>query len=151
MMYLLLIVGFVLLVKGADMFVDGSSSIAGILKVPSLIIGLTIVAFGTSLPELITTLTAIAKKQSSLSVGNIIGANIIDLTMILPVCSLVSGGSLPISTMAARIDIPACLIVGLIAMIPTLITKKFTRVQGIVLLVVYAAYVFITTSGVIAF
>ena len=145
------VVGTIGIVVGADLLVDQGSFIAAEIGIPERIISVTVIAIGTSLPELITTLTAIAKKQSSLSVGNIIGANIIDLTMILPVCSLVSGGSLPISTMAARIDIPACLIVGLIAMIPTLITKKFTRVQGVVLLVVYAVYVFITSSGVIAF
>ncbi len=144
-------VGTAGIVIGADLLVDQGSFIAAEIGIPERIISVTVIAIGTSLPELITTITAIAKKQASLSAGNIIGANIIDLTMILPICSLVSGGSLPISRMAACIDIPACLIVGLIAMIPTLITKKFTRIQGVVLLVVYAIYVYITTSGVIAF
>ena len=144
-------VGTAGIVIGADLLVDQGSFIAAEIGIPERIISVTVIAIGTSLPELITTITAIAKKQASLSAGNIIGANIIDLTMILPICSLVSGGSLPISRMAACIDIPACLIVGLIAMIPTLITKKFTRIQGVALLVVYAIYVYITTSGVIAF
>ncbi len=145
------VIGTVGIVIGADLLVDQGSFIASEIGIPERIISVTVIAIGTSLPELITTITAIAKKQASLSVGNIIGANIIDLTMILPICSLVSGGSLPISKMAAYIDIPACLIVGIIAMIPALITRKFTKLQGVVLLVVYAVYVYITTSGVVAF
>ena len=70
---------------------------------------------GTSLPELVTTITAIVKKQAALSVGNILGANIMDLTMIMPLCALVSGKALPISPASARLDLPACLLVGLVA------------------------------------
>lgn len=145
------VVGTIGIVVGADLLVDQGTFIANEIGIPERIISVTIIAIGTSLPELITTLTAIAKKQSSLSVGNIIGANIIDMTMILPVCSLVSGGSLPISEMAAKIDIPAALIVGLIAIVPTLILKRFTKIQGVILLIVYAAYVVITSSGIVAF
>ena len=70
------------------------------------VISVTIIAIGTSLPELVTTLTAIAKKQGSLSAGNIIGANIIDLTLILPVCALIYGSKLPASPTVAMVDIP---------------------------------------------
>lgn len=143
-------VGTVGIVWGADLLVDNGSFIAEGLGVPERIISVTVIAIGTSLPELITTLTAIAKKQASLSAGNIIGANIIDLTLILPVCSLISGGSLPITGAAAGVDIPACLIVGIITMVPALITQKFSRMQGIVMLIVYGAYVCIT-SGVVSF
>ena len=90
---------------------------------------LTIIAIGTSLPELVTTVTAIAKKEASLSAGNIIGANIIDLTLILPICAIVSGGVLPVTESFATFDIPACLIISTVALIPTLITKKFTKLQ----------------------
>lgn len=143
-------VGTVGIVWGADLLVDNGSFIAAEIGVPERIISVTVIAIGTSLPELITTITAIAKKQASLSAGNIIGANIIDLTLILPVCSLISGGSLPITGAAARVDIPACLIVGGIAIIPALITRRFSRIQGIVMLIVYGAYVCIT-SGVVSF
>lgn len=74
---------------------DHGGNLARLIGVPERIIGVTLIAVGTSLPELVTTLTAIAKKQASLSAGNIIGANIIDLTLILPICSLISGGALP--------------------------------------------------------
>ena len=91
-----------------------------------------------------TTITAIAKKQSSLSVGNILGANIMDLTLIMPLSALVSGKSLPVSATAAMLDLPICLLVGLVAVIPAMIKSKFTRLQGIILLAIYAVYVVAT-------
>ena len=132
------------IVIGARLLVNEGSEIARLLSVPERIIGVTMVAVGTSLPELITTITAISKKQSELSVGNIIGANIMDLTLIMPLSSFVSGRALPISRMSMLVDLPACLIVGLIAIIPALIRKKFSRVQGICLLAVYIGYLVMT-------
>lgn len=132
------------IVIGARLLVDEGSEIARLLSVPERIIGVTMVAIGTSLPELITTVTAISKKQSELSVGNIIGANIMDLTLIMPISALVAGKSLPISRMSMYIDLPACLLVGLLALVPALIRKKFSRAQGICLLTVYVAYVILT-------
>ena len=82
-MYIFLIVGFVLLIKGADFFVDGASSIAKILKVSPLIIGLTIVAFGTSFPELAVSVTSAIKGQNALAVGNVVGSNIFNALMVL--------------------------------------------------------------------
>lgn len=87
MMYLLLIVGFVLLVKGADLFVDGSSSIAGILKVPSVIIGLTIVAMGTSAPEAAVSITAGLAGNSDISLGNVIGSNLFNQLGVIGLCA----------------------------------------------------------------
>lgn len=143
------IAGTVGIVLGAQLLIDNGSELARFIGVPERIIGVTIIAIGTSLPELVTTISAIAKKQASLSVGNIIGANIIDLTLILPISSMIFGGSLPVSRQVAMIDLPACLLVGCIAVIPALIGKKFRRSQGIVLLFTYAAYVVITCSGLI--
>lgn len=142
-------VGAVGIVVGAQLLVDHGSELARIIGVPERIIGVTVIAIGTSLPELVTTLTAIAKGQSSLSVGNIIGANIIDLTLILPVCALISGGALPVSRTVAMIDLPACLLVGFIALVPALVKKRFMRWQGFTLLGVYAVYLFITRSGLV--
>ena len=90
--------GITAIVVGSRLLITYGSELALQLGVPSSIIGVTMVAIGTSLPELVTTLTAIAKKEASMSVGNIIGANVIDLTMILPVCSAVSGGRLTIGS-----------------------------------------------------
>ena len=138
------VLGAVMIVIGAQLLVDNGTTIAEFFKVPERVIGITIIAVGTSLPELVTTLTAIRKHESSLSAGNIIGANIIDITLIMPLASLISGKALPVSSTVAMLDLPACLIVGSIAMIPTLITKRFSRWQGVVLLVVYAAYITIS-------
>ena len=115
-----------------------------------VIIGVTLIAVGTSLPELITTVTAIAKKESSLSAGNILGANIIDLTLILPICALISGGTLPVTPNVRTIDMPACLLVGTIVVVPTLISKKFSKWQGFLLLAVYVTYIVLTSTLVLA-
>lgn len=135
------ILGVIGIVWGADLLVDKGCALAAIFGVPEGIIGVTIVAIGTSLPELVTTITAIVKKQSSLSVGNIIGANIIDLTVIMPLCAVVSGKALPVSDQMISLDMPACMLVCLIAMVPALIWEKFRRWQGVTLLIVYVGYV----------
>ena len=77
---LFLVIGFVFLVKGADIFVEGSSSIAKKFKVPSIIIGLTIVALGTSLPELVTSVTAAKRGNAGIAIGNIVGSNIFNIS-----------------------------------------------------------------------
>ena len=83
MNYILLLIGFALLVKGADYFVDGSSNIAKKLRIPSLIIGLTIVAFGTSAPEAAVSITASINGQNGMAIGNVIGSNIFNLLMVI--------------------------------------------------------------------
>lgn len=135
------------IVIGAQLLVDNGSELARILGIPESIIGATLIAVGTSLPELVTTLTAIAKKEGSLSIGNILGANIIDLTMILPISSMLAGGTLTISTQACLVDLPACLAVGLMAVLPPLIAQRFFRVQGILMLLFYIAYVIVICSA----
>ncbi len=137
------------IVFGADFLVDSATDIALWLGVSERIIGVTIVAIGTSLPELVTTLTAIIKKQSDLSVGNILGANILDVTLIMPLCSIISKKTLEVSEAFKIIDTPACLLVGLIAVVPMLISSKFKRWQGVTLLSVYIAYLVITCIGII--
>ncbi len=139
-------VGTIGIVWGADLLVDNGSELARFIGISERIIGVTVIAVGTSLPELITTITAIVKKESSLSVGNILGANIIDLTLILPVSALVSGQALPIASASAVLDLPACLLVGGVALIPTMFTQKFTRVQGVLLLSIYIVYMVLTCA-----
>jgi len=138
---LLFVVGAAGIVIGARLLVDNGSSLARLIGIPESIIGLTFVAIGTSLPELVTTITAIVKKQSALSVGNIIGANIIDLTLILPACALAAGGTLPVQPQSALFDMPVCLILTCVALVPSLITGKFQKWQGFVLLAGYITYV----------
>lgn len=138
------VVGAIGIIWGADLLVDNGSELARFIGISERIIGVTVIAIGTSLPELITTISAIAKKESSLSVGNILGANIIDLTLILPISALVSGKALPISPASAMLDLPACLLVGGIALVPTMFTQKFSKLQGGLLLAVYAVYMVLT-------
>ena len=138
------VVGTVGIVLGAQLLINNGCELARFFGVSERIIGVTLVAIGTSLPELITTITAIVKKESALSVGNILGANIMDLTLIMPLSSLISGKALPVAATSAMLDLPACLVVGLIAVVPAMIKSKFSRWQGFALLTVYAAYVVLT-------
>ena len=135
------ILGCAGIVIGARLLVDNGTIIAQILHVPDSIISVTMIAIGTSLPELITAITAIRKKQGALSAGNIIGANIIDTTLILPVCSLAAGKPLTISAQSLKFDLPVCLIVNALIFIPTLMKSKFSRFQGVLVIAVYAAYI----------
>lgn len=136
------------IVIGARLLVDNGTALARLLGVPEGIIGATLVAVGTSLPELVTTITAIAKKQAGLSIGNIIGANIIDLTLILPLCSVISGKALPILRQNTLLDMPFCLGLILIAVVPTLVSGRFRKAQGAVMLGVYAVYIALLCAGV---
>lgn len=139
--------GAVGIVVGANLLVNNGSELARYIGISERIIGVTLVAVGTSLPELVTTITAIVKKQSSLSIGNILGANIIDLTLILPVSMICAGKPLPIAASSAALDFPACLLAGCIAIIPMIITSKFKRWQGFALLGVYAVYLVLTCTA----
>ena len=140
------LLGAVGIILGARLLVDNGSTLARLCGVSERVISVTIIAVGTSLPELVTTITAIVRKPSSLSAGNIIGANIIDLTLILPACALIYGGKLPVIGTVGILDMPACLLIGLICVVPTLITRKFARWQGICVLLVYVTYVVITVA-----
>ena len=143
---LLLSVGMVLLIKGADWFVAGASSIAKSLKITSLIIGLTLVSIGTSMPEFSVSLTSSIKGFNDISFGNIIGSNIIDLVLILPICSIVSKGKLIIERQSMYLDVPVLLIILLVAILPTMINKRFTKIQGVTLLIMYIIYLVLATT-----
>ena len=136
--------GAAAVVLGADLLVDSGSALARLAGVSERVVGVTIVAVGTSLPELVTTVTAVAKRQSALSVGNILGANILDLTLILPMSALAAGKALPVSAASARLDLPACLLAGCVALLPAMAAARFRRWQGVALLAIYAAYLVLT-------
>ena len=141
----LFIVGAVAIVVGAQLMCDNGAEFASLLGVSDAIIGVTILAVGTSLPELVTAVTAVIKKKSDLSVGNIIGANIIDISLILPLCAFITagkfGGALPVSAQSTVLDFPFCLAVAGFALIPALIFGKFKRWQGALLIAGYVAYI----------
>ena len=138
MMYLLLLVGFVLLIKGADMFVDGSSSIAGILKVPSLIIGLTIVAMGTSAPEASVSVTAGLAGNADISLGNVVGSNIFNVLMVVGLCAIIFPAETPKDIMKRDLWWNIAASIGLLLLI---LDKKLSRVDGVILLVAFVTYI----------
>lgn len=150
---LFFILGTAGIVFGAEFLVGSGKTIASGMGVSEAIIGFTVIALGTSLPELVTTLTAIRKKESSLSVGNIIGANIIDLTLILPLCAMINGKALPVEKVNLVFDFPVCILASVIAVVPTMIQGKFKKWQGFALLTVYVAYMVflvLNETGVVA-
>jgi len=106
--FLILVAGFVALVKGADIFVDGSSALAKIFKVPGVIIGLTVVALGTSLPELAVSTTAALQGANEIALSNVIGSNIFNLLVVLGVCAVIH--SVPVDAVIIRRDFPLSII-----------------------------------------
>lgn len=140
---LLIIVGFFLLIVGADILVKGSSNIAQKFNIPEMIIGLTIVCIGTSMPEIIITITSATKDYADLIVGNAVGSNLCNLLLILGLVSIIRPVKLEneIRVMHLPISILATLLVLFIGN-TTFISDKFTinRVEGIILLIIAAIY-----------
>ena len=143
----LLVVGAALIAVGADLLVDNAEIIASRFGVPDSVIALTIVALGTSLPELVTAITSLIKGHSSLSLGNIIGANLFNIVLVSGTAITIRPFGLPCDKSIAGInssllvDIPVVLFVMLVLTIPTLRRERLSRVQGIVLLATYAAFI----------
>ena len=144
--YLLLIIGFVFLVKGADWFVDGSSSAARLLKVPSIVIGLTIVAFGTSAPELAVSLTAALNGSNGIAVGNVVGSNFFNLLMIIGICALIK--PMHINKNILKSEFPISIVCGILLLVmladATVFYKSeniLSHLDGIILLVLFALFV----------
>ena len=144
MTYLLLLVGFLLLLKGADFFVDGSSSIAGILRVPSIVIGLTIVAMGTSAPETAVSITAGLAGNSDISLGNIVGSNIFNLLMVIGVSALLRPITTPKDMLKRDLWWNIAVSAGLVIL---LLDFKLSRLEGIILLIGMTAYLFVVIRG----
>lgn len=138
--FVLFAFGTIMIVIGSNLMVNYGGKLAEAFGVPERVIAVTLVAVGTSLPELVTTITAIIKKEPSLSVGNIIGANILNVTMIMPVASFLSGSNLPISKSAAAVDLPWMVGMTLLALLPIIIRQKSHRLQGVVMLGAYIIY-----------
>lgn len=134
------LLGAAAIIGGSQLLVTGGSGIAGFFGVPERIIAVTLLAVGTSLPELVTTLTAVRKGEAALCVGNIVGANIIDLSLILPLCSAASKGTLPLLQQNLTIDLPVTALVLAVAAIPMLLRGKSSRAQGVLLWILYGLY-----------
>ena len=142
----LLVVGATLIAVGADLLVDNGTIIAERLGVPSTVIALTFVALGTSLPELVTAITSLIKGSGALSLGNIIGANMFNLVLVMGLSVTLAPFDVPCDKLIAGInsslviDIPVMILVSCIMIIPALIRGKMARIQGILLLAIYAGF-----------
>lgn len=143
---LFLVLGAVLIAVGADLLVDNGTLIAQALGVPESVIALTFVALGTSLPELVTAVTSLIKGHGSLSLGNVIGANLFNLVLVSGVSVSLSPFAVPEGSMllgqkaSLVLDIPVMFAVMLLLALPALIKGKLYRAQGVTLLIIYAAF-----------
>ena len=138
-MYLWLLVGFILLIKGADYFVEASSAVAKRLRIPSIIIGLTIVAFGTSAPELAVSVSASLAGNNDIAIGNVIGSNIFNLLVVLGVCGVIR--PFPVRL---RWDFVGSILAGAVLLLMILFDNNVSRMDGIILLVLFAGFVALT-------
>lgn len=138
MMYVILIAGFVLLIKGADLFVDGSSSTAKRLKIPSLIIGMTIVAMGTSMPETSVSVSAALAGKNELAISNAVGSNIFNLMIVCGICAIMC--PLAVNRETLKRDFPFSIIVAGLLLLLGGIGMDVNRLEGIILLVVFAVF-----------
>lgn len=147
MIYFLLIIGFILLIKGADLFVSGSSGLAKFFKIPPIIIGLTIVAFGTSAPEAAVSISAAIKGSESISVGNIVGSNLINISMIIGITAFIF--PLKVERATIRKEIPLALL-GSIALLILILDKSLqnslvsslSRADGLILLSFFSVFLY---------
>ena len=143
---MLLIAGAAVIAVGARLLVDNGTLIAQALGVPDSVIGLTVVALGTSLPELITAITALLKGHSALSLGNVIGANLFNIVLVSGIAITISPFSVPAEKVIGGmnsslvVDIPLMLGVMALLCVPALLREKLARWQGVLLLCIYAAF-----------
>ncbi len=147
LLIVLIVVGAALIAVGADLLVDNGTLIAEGLGVPESVIALTFVALGTSLPELVTAITSLAKGYGALSLGNVIGANLFNLVLVSGISCTLSPFAVPvgkrIGSMPASfvVDIPLMFAVMAFMTVPSIIRGKMARIQGIILLAVYVAFI----------
>ena len=125
---IMLIIGFVLLIKGADVFVDGASNVAYNYKIPTIIVGLTIVAFGTSAPEAAVSITASLKGSNAISLGNIVGSNIFNILGVLGISALI--GNLKVDEVLEKRDFPIIIISSIILLLVAYFIGTINRIIG---------------------
>jgi cation:H+ antiporter len=144
---LLILAGLVVLVLGSRWLVEGASALAAALGASELVIGLTIVAAGTSLPEVATSVIAALKGERDIAVGNIIGSNIFNLLGVLGIASVVASGGVPVAPAALRFDLPV-MVASAIACVPICyIGARVSRGEGALLLGMYVVYLAVLLTG----
>ena len=136
--FILLVIGFVMLIKGADWFVEGSSKIAGKFGIPQIVIGLTIVAMGTSAPEAAVSITAALKGSAEITIGNVVGSNILNILLILGITSVIIPLSVKKNTL--NIEIPFVIAISAILAFLGLKDGSISRLDGILLLLMFVAF-----------
>ncbi len=137
---LLLVLGFAMLVKGADWFVDGAAGVADKLGVSQLVIGLTIVAMGTSAPEAAVSITAALKGNADITIGNVVGSNILNVLIILGIVSVII--ATPVAKSIIKIDLPFMVGITLLLLVLGYFGEDITRIEGLILLLFFAGYLF---------
>ena len=135
---ILLVVGFILLIKGADTFVDGASKIAAKLNVPLIVIGLTIVAFGTSAPEAAISINSAFQNSAGIAVGNVIGSNILNILLILGIAALFT--AVPVKKTTFKYEIPFVIAISAILVLLGIIGGSIDKIDSIILLVLFVAF-----------
>lgn len=135
---LLLLVGFVLLIKGADFFVDGSSSIAKLIGIPGFVVGLTVVAMGTSAPEAAVSITAGIQKSNEIAISNVVGSNIFNLLVVTGVCAIIKPYS--IEKIMLRRDFPVNIAMSGVLLLLMLLGNALGLIDGIILLALFILY-----------
>ncbi|MFV0466109.1 MAG: calcium/sodium antiporter [Lachnospiraceae bacterium] len=138
MVYIILLIGFILLIKGADFFVDGSSSVAKRLHVPVIIIGMTIVAMGTSLPEAAVSVSAAISGNNDLAIANAVGSNIFNLMVVAGICSIFTPLTVHANTL--KKEFPLSVLAALLLLILGITGYCLTRLEGLILLTVFACF-----------
>ena len=128
---LLLMVGFSLLMKGADWFVEGASKIADKFGIPQLVIGLTMVAIGTSLPEAAVSITAALKGSAEITIGNVLGSNIMNILVILGLTSVIC--SVPVQKSTVKYELPFVILVTMVLAVLGLMDNTVSRSEGVIL------------------
>ena len=141
---ILILIGFVLLIKGADFLVEGSSDIAKRFHIPEIVIGLTIVSIGTSLPELLVSLNSATKGYSDMSLGNVIGSNICNLLLILGVSASIR--RLKLKKETRYIEVPLCILYTIIFTILCNTSNTITRPEAVVLILMFSAFIGYTVA-----
>ena len=125
---------------GSQLLIRQGTALAALMGVSEGVVGVTLVAVGTSLPELVTAVSALVRRETALSVGNLVGANLIDLSLILPLCAILAPSGVPISGRTLGLDLPVCLGLCVLATVPPLLEGRYRRWQGALLLGLYGAY-----------
>lgn len=135
---IMLVAGFVMLIKGADMFVDGASKVAAKLKVPLIVIGLTIVAFGTSAPEAAISINSAIQDNAGIAVGNVIGSNILNILIILGISALFT--AVPVKKATFKYEIPFVIVISIVLLVLGVLGGTIGKLDAVILLLLFVVF-----------